>query len=146
MIERIDGDIDSVTRFSSTAVLELAGNAILVVGVVVIAAFIDWRASLLIAVTVAGAVGVMAVLRRVAVPYYDEEREVQARLYGDVEERLGGLEDLRANGAGAWAQHKLHQHSARVVAHGPARRGTRRRLHSRVRGRCSPWAPSPCWR
>jgi len=112
LIERIDGDIDAVTRFSSTAVLELAGNAILVVGVVVISAFIDWRASILIALTVAAAVAVMGVLRRLAVPYYDEEREVQAQLYGDVEERLGGLEDLRANGAGGWADHKLHQHSA----------------------------------
>jgi hypothetical protein len=31
LIERIDGDIDAVTRFSSTAVLQLLGNAILVV-------------------------------------------------------------------------------------------------------------------
>lgn len=112
LIERIDGDIDAVTRFSSAAVLQLLGNAILVVGVLVVAAVIDWRASLIIAATVAAAVAVMLHLRRVAVPYYDEEREVQGRLYGDVEERLGGLEDLRANGAGAWAEHKLHQHSA----------------------------------
>jgi ABC-type multidrug transport system fused ATPase/permease subunit len=112
LIERIDGDIDAVTRFSSAAVLQLLGNAILVVGVLVVAAVIDWRASLVIAVTVGLAVAVMLHLRRVAVPHYDEEREVQGRLYGDVEERLGGLEDLRANGAGDWAEHKLHQHSA----------------------------------
>ena len=113
LIERIDGDMDAVTRFSSTAVLELAGNAVLVAGVVAISAFIDWRASLLIAVTVGLAVAVMAKMRRLAVPFYDDEREVQAQLYGDVEERLGGLEDLRANGAGAWAEHKLQVHSAR---------------------------------
>ncbi|MGN6693187.1 MAG: ABC transporter ATP-binding protein [Aquihabitans sp.] len=112
LIERIDGDIDAVTRFASTAVLQLAGNAILVTGVLVISAVIDWRASLLIAVTVAIAVVVLVRMRRVAVPYYDEEREVQSHLYGDLEERLGGLEDIRANGAGAWAVQKLHQHSA----------------------------------
>ncbi len=113
LIERIDGDMDSVTRFSSTAVLQLAGNAILVIGVLVVSAVIDWRASAVIAVTVALAVWVMAYLRRVAVPYYDEEREVQSHLYGDVEERLGGLEDLRANGAGDWALWRLHDHSSR---------------------------------
>lgn len=113
LIERIDGDIDAVTRFSSTAVLHLLGNAILVAGVLVVAAFIDWRASALIALTVAVAVAIMLWMRRWAVPFYDEEREVQGRLYGDVEERLGGLEDLRANGAGPWAEHKLQQHSAR---------------------------------
>lgn len=112
LIERIDGDVDAVTRFASTAVLQLAGNAILVTGVLVISAVIDWRASLLIALTVAVAVAVLIRMRRVAVPYYDEEREVQSHLYGDIEERLGGLEDIRANGAGPWAVHKLHEHSA----------------------------------
>ncbi|MBA3282103.1 MAG: ABC transporter ATP-binding protein, partial [Acidimicrobiia bacterium] len=112
LIERIDGDIDAVTRFSSTAVLHLAGNAILVIGVLVVSAFIDWRASALIALTVLAALWVTARLRRIAVPYYDDEREVQGKLYGDVEERLGGLEDLRANGAGRWAEHRLQQHSA----------------------------------
>lgn len=113
LIERIDGDIDAVTRFSSTAVLQLAGNAILMVGVLVVSAIIDWRASLVIGLTVAAAVGAMVRLRRIAVPFYDDEREVQSQLYGDLEERLGGLEDLRANGAGEWAVHQLHIHSAR---------------------------------
>lgn len=112
LIERIDGDIDAVTRFSATAILHLLGNAILVVGVLVVAAFIDWRASLIIAATVAVSVLIMAVMRRRAVPHYDADREVQGHLYGDVEERLGGLEDLRANGAGGWAEHRLQQHSA----------------------------------
>ena len=38
---------------------------------------------------------------------------MNAQLYGDLEERLGGLEDLRANGAGRYAVHRLHSHSAR---------------------------------
>ena len=36
-----------------------------------------------------------------------------ADLYGDLEDRLGGLEDLRANGAGGWAVDRMHRHSAR---------------------------------
>ena len=103
LIERIDGDIDAVTRFSSAAVLHLLGNAILVVGVLVVAATIDWRGSLVIATTVAAAVGCIVALRRVAVPYYDEEREVLGRLYGDVEERLA-----------------RHSRASRVRLHEPA--------------------------
>ncbi len=113
LIERIDGDIDAVTRFSSMAVLHLLGNAVLVVGVLVLTLTIDWRATVLVSVTVGLAVAVMAAMRRAAVPHYDTEREVLGDLYGDLEERLGGLEDLRANGAGGWADHRLHQHSAR---------------------------------
>lgn len=112
LIERIDGDIDAVTRFASTAVLQLLGNAILVVGVLIVSAVIDWRVSLVIGLTVVVAVSVMVRFRRAAVPHYDDEREVLSHLYGDVEERLGGLEDLRANGAGRWAEHRLEQHSA----------------------------------
>lgn len=112
LIERIDGDVDALTRFSSTAVLQLAGNALMVVGTVVVATVIDWRAGLLIVGASTVAVAVLVGCRRLAVPLWDDEREVQAQLYGDIEERLGGLEDLRANGAGGWAVHRLHRHSA----------------------------------
>src|SRR5690606_22512851 len=43
LIERVDGDVDSIVRFASTAVVQLLGNAILLVGVLVIATAIDWR-------------------------------------------------------------------------------------------------------
>ncbi|HEY4377607.1 MAG TPA: ABC transporter ATP-binding protein, partial [Acidimicrobiales bacterium] len=112
LIERIDGDIDALTRFSSTAVLQLAGNGVMLVGTLVVATIIDWRAGLLILAAAGTAIGILAGLRRAAVPYYDAEREVQSHLYGDLEERLDGLEDLRANGAGSWAVHRLHHHSA----------------------------------
>jgi ABC-type multidrug transport system fused ATPase/permease subunit len=72
---------------------------------------VDWRAGGLIALAAAAAVAVMVRLRSVAVPAHDAEREVNARLYGDLEERLGGLEDLRGNGAGPYAVHKLQEHS-----------------------------------
>jgi ATP-binding cassette subfamily B protein len=125
LIERVDGDIDAVTRFSSTAVLHLLGNAVLFAGTLVVVSIIDWRVGLLIAAVAAVAVAVLVVMRRWAVPYRDHEREVLGDLYGDIEERLGGLEDLRANGAGGWAVHRLHVNSARWwrVCRGAAARG-----------------------
>jgi ABC-type multidrug transport system fused ATPase/permease subunit len=114
LIERVDGDVDSVVRFASTAVVQLLGNAVMLVGVLVVATVIDWRVGALLAVSALGAGALMARLRAAAVPAYDAEREVTGQLYGDVEERLGGLEDLRANGAGPYAVHRLHTLSARV--------------------------------
>ena len=113
LIERIDGDIEALTTFSSTAVLQLLGNAVLLTGVFVVSVVIDWRAGLLIGLSTAVAAVLMIRLRGAAVPANDHEREVLGQLYGDLEERLGGLEDLRANGAGAYAVHRLHEHSAR---------------------------------
>jgi ABC-type multidrug transport system fused ATPase/permease subunit len=52
-------------------------------------------------------------LRLAAVSAREAVRDPNAQLYGDLEERLGGLEDLRANGAGPYAVHRLHHHSAR---------------------------------
>lgn len=113
LIERVDGDVNALGEFASTAILHLLGNVILLAGVLVVATAIDWRTGLLLGLTTAAAVGVMIRLRSLGVPAYDHEREVQADLYGDLEERLGGLEDLRANGAGPWAVHRLHRHSSR---------------------------------
>ncbi len=113
LIERLDGDVAAIVDFSSVAVLQLVGNAILLVGVTVVSFAIDWRAGLLILASVAVGGFLMIRLRMVAVPAHDAEREIQSELYGDLEERLGGLEDLRANGAGAYAVHRLEHHSAR---------------------------------
>src|SRR3546814_17797758 len=55
----------------------------------------------------------MVRMRSFAVPAHDAERDIQSQLYGDLEERLGGLEDLRANGAGEYAVHRLRAHSHR---------------------------------
>jgi ATP-binding cassette, subfamily B, bacterial len=113
LIERLDGDIEAIVKFSSAAVLNLLGNAVLLAGVLVASFVVDWRAGALIAVSAMGAVAVIVRLRAVAVPAHDAEREAQARLYGDLEERLGGLEDIRGNGAGDYAVHRLHHHSSR---------------------------------
>jgi ABC-type multidrug transport system fused ATPase/permease subunit len=113
LIERLDGDIEAIVKFSSTAVLQLFGNAILLAGVLAVSIAVDWRAGALIAASAAAAVLLIIRLRAVAVPAHDAEREVQARLYGDLEERLGGLEDIRGNGAGDYAVHRLTEHSSR---------------------------------
>jgi ABC-type multidrug transport system fused ATPase/permease subunit len=113
LIERLDGDIEAIVRFSSTAVLRLLGNGVLIVGVLAVSLMVDWRAGLLITIAVTAAVATTVRLRAVAVPAYDAEREVQGHLYGDLEDHLGGLEDIRANGAGPHVLHRLHSHSAR---------------------------------
>jgi ATP-binding cassette subfamily B protein len=68
---------------------------------------------LLILGSVAVATYLIVRLRTVAVPAHDAEREIQSELYGDLEERLGGLEDLRSLAAGPYAVHRLQHHSWR---------------------------------
>ncbi len=113
VIERVDGDIEAVTEFASAAVLQVVGNVAVLVAVGVVAMAVEWRAGLVLLATVGVALAVLVRMRALAVPAHDHEREVLSHLYGDLEERLGGLEDIRANGAGPWAVDRLHRGSAR---------------------------------
>ena len=113
LIERIDGDVEAMAIFFAGMAVQIVGNVALILGMLVVATVIDpWTGAVLGVTAVAGA-AIMIRLRVAAVGPREAEREVNAQLYGDLEERLGGLEDLRANGAGRYAVHRLQTHSAR---------------------------------
>lgn len=113
LIERIDGDVEAMAIFFAGMAVQIAGNVALIMGMLVVATVIDPWTGLVLAVTAMAGAAVMVRLRMAAVSAREAEREVNAQLYGDLEERLGGLEDLRANGAGPYAVHRLQGHSAR---------------------------------
>ncbi|HEX6420341.1 MAG TPA: ABC transporter ATP-binding protein [Acidimicrobiales bacterium] len=113
LIERIDGDVEAMATFFAGMAVQIAGNVALILGMLVVATAIDPLTGAALAVTAVAGAAVMIRLRLAAVGAREHEREVNAQLYGDLEERLGGLEDLRANGAGGYAVHRLHVHSAR---------------------------------
>jgi ABC-type multidrug transport system fused ATPase/permease subunit len=113
LIERIDGDVEAMAVFFAGMAVQIAGNVALILGMLVVATVINPWTGLVLAMTAVTGAGVMIRLRMAAVGAREAEREVNAQLYGDLEERLGGLEDLRANGAGRYAVHRLHGHSAR---------------------------------
>ncbi|MFP5326637.1 MAG: ABC transporter ATP-binding protein [Acidimicrobiia bacterium] len=113
LIERIDGDVEALVVFFANVVIHVLGNIALVIGMLIVAFFIDATAAVVLLVTAIVGTAVMVRLRQAAVPAREHEREINAQLYGDLEERLGGLEDLRANGAGEYAVHRLHTHSSR---------------------------------
>ena len=112
LIERIDGDVEALVVFFAEVLVAVVGSVVLVVGMLVVGFAIDWRSGIVLLLAAVASLSVMVRLRVAAVPAREAEREANAVLYGDLEERLGGLEDLRANGAGAFAVHKLHVHSA----------------------------------
>lgn len=113
LIERIDGDVEALVTFFANVLVHVLGNVVLMVGMLTVAFLIDPWAGLLLLVTSIIGSAVLVRLRSAAVPAREAEREANAILYGDLEERLGGLEDLRANGAGRYAVQRLHENSAR---------------------------------
>lgn len=100
MIERVDGDVSAMSNFFSIFVIKVLGNLLLMLGVVTLLFREDWRIGLVLGNFVALTMFVMYRLNGFAVPAMKSEREASAGLFGFIEERLSGLPDIRANGAG----------------------------------------------
>jgi ABC-type multidrug transport system fused ATPase/permease subunit len=99
MIERIDGDMNSLSNFFSQFVIQVFGNAILLIGALVLLYREDWRVGVTFSAFVGLALGVMLRLRNVAVPHWEAARQASAEQFGFLEERLAGTEDIRSSGA-----------------------------------------------
>jgi ATP-binding cassette, subfamily B, bacterial len=113
LIERVDGDVTSLSTFLSSFAPSVVGNGLTLVGVLVVVAVEDWRVGLALLAFVAAAAVVVVGLRNAAVPQAVEERAATARLLGGVEERLAGAEDLRALAGGG---HALRRHGRAAAA------------------------------
>ena len=99
LIERVDGDVGQLARFFAQLFLRLVSNLILLVGVLAVLAWEDWRLAAGFLAFLGGAFWILFRLRNFATPYLEAERAASADLFGFLEERLGGRDDLRANGA-----------------------------------------------
>jgi ATP-binding cassette subfamily B protein len=100
LIERIDGDVTALAGFFSRFAVNVLGNLVLLVGVLVVVWLEDWRAG--VALTIFAAFGIalfLGPLRTIAVGGWRRVRETAAQTYGFLGERLGGTEDIRSSGA-----------------------------------------------
>jgi ABC-type multidrug transport system fused ATPase/permease subunit len=111
LIQRVDGDVTSVSDFLGRVVPKAAGAAFTVGGMLVVLVFIDWRIAIGTAVYVVAATAVVVRSRHRAVGESSDEMGAYARLYGGIEERLTAAEDLRANGAGPHAMWRFVEES-----------------------------------
>jgi ATP-binding cassette subfamily B protein len=99
MIERIDGDITSLSNFFSQFVIQVFGNIVLLLGVLVLLFREDWRVGAALGVFAGVALVLMWRMRDMAAPHWKAEREASAEQFGFLEERLAGTEDIRSSGA-----------------------------------------------
>lgn len=99
LIERIDGDVTGLTVVFSEFLVTVVGNVLMLLGVLVIVWMQNATAGLTLSVFAAISVALLVVLRRVAAPAWSRAREASGQLFGFLEERLAGTEDLRSAGA-----------------------------------------------
>lgn len=109
MIERLDGDIMDIAVFFAQFVVRVLGNLLLLVGVVVVLLWVDWRISLALGIYTLLSLISFYYMRRRAIPYWEAARQAAADLFSFLEEHLSGTEDLRSSGAGTYVLRKLFQ-------------------------------------
>ncbi|MEU5613044.1 ABC transporter ATP-binding protein [Streptomyces sparsogenes] len=112
LIERVDGDVAAIADFLVAFLLDVVAGVLLLCGVIVVVSAVDPRVgAILLAYCALVGLG-MVHAQRLAVPSATRARAAGATLYGFLEERLAGAEDLRANGAGEHTVRRFHQASA----------------------------------
>jgi ATP-binding cassette subfamily B protein len=107
LIERVDGDVTTLSEFFASFVIRVLGNLVLVVAVLALL----WRESVWVGLTMTGwallvLIGMLAI-QTVAIPWWKAMRARSAEFFGFLGEQLAGTEDVRANGAVPYMMHRF---------------------------------------
>ena len=119
LIERVDGDVSTLSAFFSNLTVDLIGNALLLIGVLIVMWLEDWRVGASLTVFAALTLLTFSAVRGLATPHWKRDREQSAQFFGFLGETLQAREDIRSLTAGRWARNGL---MTRWQAWYPARR------------------------
>lgn len=107
LIERVDGDVTSLSNFFSAMMIKVVGNGALIAGIVAALFLESWVVGVFVLAFTVLAMGVMTRLHQVAVPWWKAVRAAAAETYGYVGEQVEGTEDITANGAAGYMQERF---------------------------------------
>jgi ATP-binding cassette, subfamily B, bacterial len=108
LIERIDGDVNTLSNFFSQFVVHLLSNTVLLIGVLLLLFGTDWRVGLAVTAFVVVALFILIGIRSRAVPFWVADRQMSANFFGFLGEQLAGTEDIRANGATGYVMQRFY--------------------------------------
>ncbi len=109
MISRVDEDVNTLSNFFSQFIIQIFGNGLLILGVILVLFQQDWHIGVgfILFIIVAGFL--LNFLIKLAIPTWEAFLAMGAKLFSFIEERLAGTEDIRTSGAVAHTMLRLHQ-------------------------------------
>ncbi|HEU5086152.1 MAG TPA: ABC transporter ATP-binding protein, partial [Roseiflexaceae bacterium] len=107
LIERVDGDVGVLSNFFSSFSLQIAGNLLLVVGILALLFREDWRLGVGLTVYTLLVATALWSLQSVATRRWGAAHQAYAEQFGFLEERIGGTEDIRSSGAERYTLDRL---------------------------------------
>ncbi|WP_244965723.1 ABC transporter transmembrane domain-containing protein [Paenibacillus alvei] len=118
MIERIDGDVTGMSNFFAMFIVQVIGSFILLAGILGFMFTVNWPIALAMAIFTLLSIGFMTFIRNMGVSSSKDERAASASLFGLIEERIAGIEDVQANGAVPYVINRFHQAMRKVFRTG----------------------------
>ncbi len=118
LIERVDGDVTALANFFAEFVVRILGNAALILGILVLLFAADWHAGVGVLGYILATLIALAAVQNLGVRRFAAFRQASAEQFGFLEERLGGMEDIRGSGAEDDTLHGLHARMRAVLRHG----------------------------
>ncbi len=115
LIERVDGDVAALAAFFSQFILQIIGGALLLAGILVVLYLQDWRIGALLTGFAVVAGLVLHAIRQIAGGRWERLREAWSAFSGFLEERLAGLDDVRANGGGPHVMRRMGEVNAELL-------------------------------
>lgn len=109
LIERVDGDVTTLSRFFSQFTIYVLGNLLLLVGILIVLFYENWSAGLSLTLFALIALVILVRLNVYAVSPYAAYRQTSAEFFGFLGERLAATEDIRANGAVSYVMRRFYQ-------------------------------------
>jgi ABC-type multidrug transport system fused ATPase/permease subunit len=109
LIERIDGDVTALANFFSHFVVQVLGNLLLILGILLLLFREDWRVGVGLTIYALLTLSALLALQRLAVARWAGLSQAEAEQASFLEERLSGTEDIRANGAEPYILRRLYQ-------------------------------------
>jgi len=98
MIERVDGDVTSISNFFAMFIVQVIGSFVLLAGILGFMFTINVPIALVMTVFTLLSILFMVIIRNLGVESSKNERAASASLFSLIEERIAGIEDVQANG------------------------------------------------
>jgi ATP-binding cassette subfamily B protein len=108
MIERIDGDVTNMSNFFAMFIVQIVGSFILLIGILSFMFVYNWPIALVMTVFTCVSIAVMIYIRDLGVSTTRAERQANASLFGLIEERIAGIEDVQTNGSVPYVMKRFH--------------------------------------
>ncbi|OPG99855.1 ABC transporter [Chryseobacterium mucoviscidosis] len=116
MIERVDGDVTSISNFFAMFIVQVVGSFVLLAGILGFMFSVNVPIAIVMTVFTLLSILFMVFIRNLGVNSSKNEREASASLFGLIEERIAGIEDVQANGHVPYVMNRFYR-TMRVVFH-----------------------------